>query len=132
MEKAYYIIEQTIKFERRDFEDFLIQLIAEDKLYNLRNLTGTTIEKSVRHHPLRLAKEIGLNVEYIDPHKKELTVNDRLADISKLCSYRLYNLADNKVDKLYEEYTQGKTILTDNQVEWMFNLIDKISIALYC
>lgn len=56
---------------------------------------------------------------------------EKLKDIAKLCEYHLYNLADQKIDKLYEQWTQGDIELSEYEVEWMFGLIDKISIAIY-
>ena len=58
-----YIIGQHLELNRKEFEDFLIDFIYDYQLFNLRNLTGTTIERSVEHHPLRIAREIGFKVE---------------------------------------------------------------------
>lgn len=66
MHRNYYLVNGVIVFSRPDFERFILQHIYEDKLFNLRNLPPTTtIERNVAHHPLRIAKEIGLDVEYI-------------------------------------------------------------------
>ena len=56
-----YILEDTLEQTRREFENFLIDYIIENEL-DLRNLTGVSIERSVKHHPLRLAREIGFKV----------------------------------------------------------------------
>ena len=58
-----YIIGEHLELNRKEFEDFLIAFINEYQLFNLRNLTGVTIERSVQHHPLRIAREIGFRVE---------------------------------------------------------------------
>lgn len=129
MNKTYYLVCGVILFDRHSFEDLVIQRIHEDKLYNLRNLTGVSIERSVKHHPLRLAKEIGIDVKYLGVIKDP---EDRLEEITELCNYHLYNLANKKIDQLYEDYTQNRIQLDEYSEEWMFNLIDRISIALYC
>ena len=58
-----YIIGGTLELNRKEFEDFIIDFIYENELFDLRNLTGVTIERSVQHHPLRIAREIGFIVE---------------------------------------------------------------------
>lgn len=63
-----YLVDGIITFTRRDFEDFLIQRIYEDNESSetlIHLLPTTTIERNVRHHPLRLAREMGIDVEYI-------------------------------------------------------------------
>lgn len=59
-------------------------------------------------------------------------VDSRLEEIISLYNFHLYHLADKKVNDLYEDYTQNKVELNVYQLEMMFNMIDKISIALYC
>lgn len=63
MKNGLYIIDGQLEMTRKEFEQFLIDFIYEYKLFDLRNLTGVTIERSVEHHPLRLAREIGFKVE---------------------------------------------------------------------
>ena len=58
-----YIIGGHLELNRKEFEEFLISFIYDYELFNLRNLTGVTIERSVEHHPLRIAREIGFEVE---------------------------------------------------------------------
>jgi hypothetical protein len=58
-------------------------------------------------------------------------INDRLEEITELYNFRLFHLADRKVDILYEDYIQDRVKMNENQIEWLFNLIDRISIAIY-
>lgn len=58
-------------------------------------------------------------------------IDDRLKEISKLCNYRLFDLADKKIDNLYEDYSRDRIKMNEAQEEWMFNLIDRISTAIY-
>lgn len=61
-----YIISGVLEFDRKEFEEFLFYCIQDNELYNLRNLIGIenaeniekVIERNVKHHPLRLAREI--------------------------------------------------------------------------
>lgn len=55
----------------------------------------------------------------------------RLEEITNLVNFQLFHLADKRIDELYEEFTQGKIRLTENETDWMFNLIDRISTELY-
>ena len=62
----HYVIDMNLDMNRHDFENWLLELIKEnnitvDKVPALG--TGVTIERSVRHHPLRCARQMGLNVE---------------------------------------------------------------------
>lgn len=62
----HYIIDMSLEMNRRDFENWLLELIKENSLTanEIPALgTGVTIERSVRHHPLRCARQMGLNVE---------------------------------------------------------------------
>jgi hypothetical protein len=61
MNNRFYVIDGSLEFNRREFEDFLIEQIHENELYDLRGLLGDGaygVELHVRHHPLRLAREI--------------------------------------------------------------------------
>ena len=61
-----YIINGVLEFDRKEFEEFLIDYIQDNELYNLRNLIGIrgakniekVVERNVKHHPFRLAREI--------------------------------------------------------------------------
>ena len=57
-----YILFDTVKLNRREFEAFLINYITKHHRYNLRGLLGDTCEVAiihhVKHHPYRLAKEL--------------------------------------------------------------------------
>lgn len=65
MDKGY-IINGVLEFDRKEFEEFLIDYIQDNELYNLRNLIGIegakniekVVERNVKHHPLRIAREI--------------------------------------------------------------------------
>ena len=57
----FYVIDDEMTFNRKDFEAFLISWIFDNELFNLRNLLGDGaigVERHVKHHPLRLAREI--------------------------------------------------------------------------
>lgn len=57
----YYVLSETVVFDRPAFEAFLINYIHAHKLYDLRNLLGdgaVSVERHVQHHPFRTAKEI--------------------------------------------------------------------------
>lgn len=62
MMNRMYVIEGHLELNRKEFEEFLIDYIEENELFNLRNLTGVSVRRSVEHHPLRLAREIGFEV----------------------------------------------------------------------
>lgn len=56
-----YIIDDSLEFNRKEFEEFLIETIVENEMYNLIYLLGdgkASVERHVRHHPFKLAKEI--------------------------------------------------------------------------
>ena len=56
-----YVVDDEMVFNRKDFEAFLINWIFDNELFELRNLLGDGaigVERHVKHHPLRLAKEI--------------------------------------------------------------------------
>lgn len=56
-----YIIDDSLEFNRKEFEEFLIETIVENEMYDLRNLLGdgkASVERHVKHHPFRLAREI--------------------------------------------------------------------------
>lgn len=57
--------------------------------------------------------------------------NSRLEEITELYNFKLFHLADRKVDILYKDYIQDRVKMNKDQVEWLFNLIDMISIAIY-
>lgn len=61
-----------------------------------------------------------------------MNVPERINEITELLKFRLYHVADKKVDELYEDWTSGKIKLTEKQEWLMFNFIDRISNALYC
>lgn len=57
----FYVLCNTVVFDRPLFEAFLINYIHAHQMYDLRNLLGdgaVSVERHVQHHPLRLAKEI--------------------------------------------------------------------------
>lgn len=58
-------------------------------------------------------------------------INSRLEEITELFNFRLFHIADKKINAIYEDYTQNHVEMDEDQVEWMFNLIDAISTALY-
>lgn len=60
-----------------------------------------------------------------------MNVVERLNEIKELLKFRLYHVADRKVDSLYEDWTQGKVKLTEKQEWLLFNFIDRVSNALY-
>ena len=62
MMNRMYVIEGHLELNRKEFEEFLIDYIEENELFDLRNLTGVSVRRSVEHHPLRLAREIGFDV----------------------------------------------------------------------
>ena len=57
--------------------------------------------------------------------------DERLAEIKELIRFRLYHIADQKVDALYEDWTQGVIELSERQEWLMFMFIDKIANNLY-
>lgn len=57
--------------------------------------------------------------------------NKRLEEITELYNFKLFHVADKRIDALYEDYTQDRIEMNETQIEWMFNLIDVISTALY-
>lgn len=64
---AFYIINENMELTHREFEEFLIDYINENELFDLCNLLGdgeAGVVRHVKHHPLRLAREIGFEVEY--------------------------------------------------------------------
>lgn len=61
MNGSFYLINGTYEFSRKDFEEFLIDYIHDNELYELRGLLGDgrdSVKRHVKHHPLRLAREI--------------------------------------------------------------------------
>lgn len=61
MNDKFYLINGTYEFNRKDFEEFLIDYIHDNELYELRGLLGggrKSVKHHVKHHPLRLAREI--------------------------------------------------------------------------
>lgn len=57
--------------------------------------------------------------------------DERLAEIKELIGFRLYHIANRKVDELYEDWTQGVIKLSERQEWLMFMFIDKIANHLY-
>lgn len=57
-----YIVDASLELNRKEFENYLFELITENELYDLKNLMGATKESDIKrviaHHPYRLAKEI--------------------------------------------------------------------------
>ena len=69
MRRAFYIINDTMEMTRKEYENFLIDYINENELFDLRNLLGDGamgVEHHVKHHPLRLGREIGFKVEFFE------------------------------------------------------------------
>ena len=58
--------------------------------------------------------------------------DERLAEIKELIKFRLYHVADKKVDALYEDWAQGVIKLSERQEWLMFKFIDQIANHLYC
>jgi len=56
---------------------------------------------------------------------------EELKEINKLIEFELYQLANKRVDALYERFTQGQITLTESQEQWLYSLINRISIAIY-
>lgn len=61
----------------------------------------------------------------------KMTTIERLHEIKELCDLHLYHVADKKIDALYEEYSSGDLWLSATEADYMFLLIDRISISLY-
>jgi hypothetical protein len=57
-----YLINGTMELTTKELEEMLIDHIIENKLYNLKGLSGGTSEEAiirqVKHHSYRLAREI--------------------------------------------------------------------------
>lgn len=56
-----YVVDGSLEFNRKEFESFLIDHIHDNELYDLNGLLGggaISVERHVKHHPLRLAREI--------------------------------------------------------------------------
>jgi hypothetical protein len=56
-----YVVDDEMIFNRKEFEAFLITWIFDNELFELRNLLGDGaigVELHVKHHPLRIAREI--------------------------------------------------------------------------
>lgn len=61
MNDKFFLINGTYEFNKKDFEEFLIDYIHDNELYELRGLLGggrKSVKRHVKHHPLRLAREI--------------------------------------------------------------------------
>ena len=59
MDRMYVV--DGLEFGRKEFEEFLITLIYENELYDLTGLLGNgkvSVERHVKHHPFRIAREI--------------------------------------------------------------------------
>ena len=57
--------------------------------------------------------------------------DERLAEIKELIKFRLYHVADKKVDELYEDWTQGVITVSERQEWLMLKFIDQIANNLY-
>ena len=60
MNNQFYLI-GAFEFNRKEFEEFLIDYIHDNELYELYGLLGDgrdSVERHVKHHPYRLAREI--------------------------------------------------------------------------
>ena len=60
-----------------------------------------------------------------------MSPESRLEEVISLINFRLYHLADQKIDSIYEDFTQGQIEFTEVQENLMFELIDRISTYLY-
>lgn len=61
MMNRMYVIDGSMEFNRKEFEEFLTELIHDNELYDLTGLHGDDpkwVERHVKHHPLAIAKEI--------------------------------------------------------------------------
>ena len=61
----------------------------------------------------------------------KMTAIERLNEIREMCNYRLYHVADKKIDEMYEEFISGELKLSEREENYMFALLDRISNALY-
>lgn len=62
----YYIINGSMEMNRSEFENWLIGLVNDNELTadEFPSLgTGVTPEKCIKHHPLRVAREMGFEIE---------------------------------------------------------------------
>ena len=70
-----YVVDGSLEFTRKEFESFLIEHIHENELYDLNGLLGdgvASIERHVKHHPLRLAREI-FGADAVVTYTKQVT-----------------------------------------------------------
>lgn len=61
MADRYYEINNMVRFNRKEMENFLIHYVAKHNLTagEIPSLgTGVTIERSIKHHPFRVARQI--------------------------------------------------------------------------
>jgi hypothetical protein len=62
----YYVIDGSMEMNRSEFENWLIDLVNDNELTadEFPSLgTSVTPERSIKHHPLRVAREMGFDVE---------------------------------------------------------------------
>lgn len=60
-----------------------------------------------------------------------MTNKQNLDEIRELCNYRLYHVADKRIDEMWENFSSGNLKLTEEEENYMFCLIERISNALY-
>ena len=61
MMNRVYVVDGSLEMNRKEFENFLIELIHENELYDLPGLHGDDskwVERHVKHHPYWLALQI--------------------------------------------------------------------------
>ena len=58
-------------------------------------------------------------------------MRERLLKVRELCKMRLFYVADKEIDAIYEEYISGETILTPQEENEMFALLEKVANGLY-
>lgn len=63
MSRRFYIVNDTMELGRKEYEDFLIDYIKENEIHDPTLLIGGTVERTVRHHPLRVGRHLGFRVE---------------------------------------------------------------------
>ena len=60
-----------------------------------------------------------------------MTYKQKLDEIKELCDFRLYHVADKRIDEIYEDYSSGRIWLSQQESEYMFLLLNRISHELY-
>ena len=56
---------------------------------------------------------------------------ERLNKIREMINCRLYRVADKNLDNMYEEYAHNKLKLSEQEEDYMFLLISRLSTVLY-